>query len=1417
MSGHDRRGFLLSLDAIIAIGLMLTLVMFLGGLSLTYYAPELRYQRLYHMGKDLLMLLENARIEQLQDFGVIKYYQGTGVLTPEDLDRTLLEIIGSFWASDNATLHSHASNITGQVLNATLPANYRYKVVIGGDTIYQSGPEDGEYLARLSSIVSGIARGEPVEGYFARAYPAKVGRVSSSYYYFGGYVGEGNLTACMELPDYDSIMSMNMELDAGSNFTMYINGDPSGYYQRDTNETMRSGRWSVDPSYFGSLHNGTNTIGIGFDEAYSYIGGGYVRIVYNISNITAGEPDAYGDNASRMYRLPGIDGIINLYSSICVPGTLKAIDAYLHYESLISGLRVYLSLGRVPVYESNVTGETGISLTNSSISGNLSDSGYDFSYLNGRTVPLRLGLRNISYILGEAGFADVVLITDRTGSMESCDVESPGCPYPDCSWASGCQNYRSDIAADSDRLFVNTILGAEGSNYVGLIGYGESHGKTCSYHGISGDNASLQSRIGDYGYATYWEDCGWTCTSCGVAGATELLQENEVLYNLTLRQDIDRSEYTLDSGTTSRTVTLSLNNLNKSRFVNSRLTILARGDDTYLGYQQCVFLNGHYLGRVCRSSEGSDGWHTCEYVAENDWLNAGSNSIRLTNGDRSDCNGAGTRTWYAKDIRLSEWEYRTNESVVSTNTSAEGVGINMFDASALLWEIESDYPNPVDFTSGLNSSGDTFGLGTGDDGWDRQSGTYGFPGTCRFDDETGGELQAYTLSTDDDDKSCAYGIQFEVSQEMHDILQLGGRAEVSFNYEWDESGSWESSDQVWIKGRWTSPPGTACAEPGPCYLGSDLDIGHDGADGTHEVYTDNDPDGDYSGFFSQDVTGWIDGAGTYYLDIGGKVLRDSRWERGYFRFDNILVAAYNSTASEPVVRMSFPGVNMSRVKAATLAFDALGIDPDKHDCLYVNDYHIGRIDYQEINSSSGWQSVRFDIPVMYLQGGENRIEFSGGTDIGCNRTGENDRWSARNVRLSLVHSDEMHDYRRKKSMLIMSDGDANTLIGDCRNYDSGSCPAVPEWLTPYEETVQRACEAHDMYNITIYTVAFGNAGQDAEDMLRDAACCDNCSHFYNSSNADELQEIYSRIAQGILNATFEAQKIKVSEYVGAITRLYPDSYIRINYTSYTEPPEYGEININLESPRFENMSGPDRITDPVNYTKEGWFFVPGNLELLEARVTSYSSQYWTDRLYVRNSTTDWGRVYWLGDFGEENYTLMGDPFTVDIPAALLSSGDNNSVRIGTGFSAQNGTGGSPDSRVIYTGRISGITMEGYSDVYPRAEGSTVTIHYDIDGDNVSDGSVDVQVGTNPSDIFDPKNDSIDNAFMRLMDMLNVLWDSNPGDIGNGTSGNPYDGGIVSQANPIDFQITPDIRFDSAFISGVPTMWGPVEMEVRIWM
>ncbi|MFH1364772.1 MAG: hypothetical protein ABIH52_03905, partial [Candidatus Aenigmatarchaeota archaeon] len=216
----------------------------------------------------------------------------------------------------------------------------------------------------------------------------------------------------------------------------------------------------------------------------------------------------------------------------------------------------------------------------------------------------------------------------------------------------------------------------------------------------------------------------------------------------------------------------------------------------------------------------------------------------------------------------------------------------------------------------------------------------------------------------------------------------------------------------------------------------------------------------------------------------------------------------------------------------------------------------------------------------------------------------------------------------------------------------------------------------------------------------------------------------------------------------------------------------------------------------------------------DSKVTSYSSKYWTDRLYVKNESSDWTQVFWLGNYSDE-YRFVGDPFVVQIPPLLVEAGKNNSIRLGTGASIDNATGGSPDARPIYTIRIGGLNLEGYSDIFPKGKGSTVTVYYDYDGDNTVDGSAVVAVGPEPTDIFDPINDSIDDAFMRLLDNLNFILDVNDGSYGDGNILNPYDG--VNQTNPIDLQITSDVEFASSTISDIPTLWGPAELEIRTWI
>ena len=429
---------------------------------------------------------------------------------------------------------------------------------------------------------------------------------------------------------------------------------------------------------------------------------------------------------------------------------------------------------------------------------------------------------------------------------------------------------------------------------------------------------------------------------------------------------------------------------------------------------------------------------------------------------------------------------------------------------------------------------------------------------------------------------------------------------------------------------------------------------------------------------------------------------------------------------------------------------------------------------------------------LELTDNQNALEYEisqyqayGGTCICCGI----------NEAVSIINSQSNES--RRKNIVVMSDGEANR---DC-DAQQGTGDAA-------EDARNAACDAFQNYGITVDAVGFGDDAN--ETTMQAIANCGNGSYYF--SNVTDLASTYEEIAEDWINASYFAQTIIVYN-MSLNNMLYPDSYIMFNYTSPVDPFEYGEISLNLESPRFGDLTGTNPITDNSTGTKEGWFYVPEGTEIVDAKITSYSSRYWTDRLYLRNEVTNWTRVFWLGEFNQP-YMTLGDPYIIQIPTSYVNPGENNSVRIGTGVSVGNSTGGSPDDMVLYTIRISGITLEGYSNVFPRAEGCSRTIWFDIDNDDVADNYANIEVGDNPDDIFDPEHDAVDDALMRLMDKLNFINDDNPDGYGNGTAQNLYDGDLL---NPIDLQITTELQFDHGYLEGIPTLWGPAVLEMRIWV
>jgi len=1415
------RAFLLSLDAMVAVSLMLLIALFLSGLSFAYSSPEISYQRLYYSGKDILYVMDTVTVENMQDFDSIQYYQSTGVITEQDSNKTLLDVIGSLWASSNIT---EAANITSDVIGKLMSnSRFGYNLLINNNSIYSNNVPTGRYYSKFSTIISGLDIGEPVEGFVARVFVSRANKVGSTYVYFGGYVGEGNISKIVELPNYDQILDVYLEMDVGNNFTLFVNGKYSGLYNKTATGNLTADNWHMDSSHFSNfINNSNNTLWLNFSTNESqYIGGGYIKIMYNTSQLLTTNEDEFGSQAEKRYWFPGIEGVINLFSSFYVPGNLSNISGYLHFKT---NYPIFFTVGNETILEINDTVEHMLYLNDSNF------TSLYYPNMSLQTVPLRFGTEELE-LIGEGQGLDAVLVTDRTGSMDACDVSSAAGPC-DCSSPAPCFRDRIKVALDADRAFVNAVIDQKDS-MIGLIGYGERANPTCSFHELSDNNESLQTRIDNYYYNNYLQDCGYTCISCGIIGATEQLMENEIFYGLPKISAINVTPMHVgDSGPVTVNETLNLN-INTDRFLKARLSFLGTNIDIEDdNYQNCVFINGHYLGRTCESNNvDSNGWHTCIYPIKKDWLIDGDNEVAITGADITDCfSTAGEQDdWDFKDVQLILWETNsqqpntTSYAILQEYTMNSPPTITYSNVTDFL-EVDLDKPSPVDFTTGLNTSGNTFFLGGNAeylDGWDWDTvdgtGHFGYDDDADYKGAVNGELEV-SLQTicgifngnccSGYDCSAAYGIQVNITQEIIDQINLGGTYNISFDYEWDGNDDpFEAVDEVWVKGNWISP------YSGPHAIG--WEISNRIGDTTPEIGNSDDPDDDIAEFFTQNITEWVDGPGFYYLELGGKLIGSERPEWGSFKFDNIAGGITNGTVGQTgnVINITFD-INTTGIKSAYIEFEAVDVDPTYYDCIFVNGHHIGRIDFQKWSGTNEWQDMIFDIPVSWLQNGKNNISFTGGTQKGCMRieTKGNDQWSFRNVNLTVRLSDEEYDYNRFKSMLVMSDGQANTKVGDCASYGSGSCTTVTGTATPSQEAIAKACEAHDSFNISIYAVAFGNNGDPAT--MQGIASCDDPTHYFASNDADELINIYQQIAQDMVNLTFAAQAINITGNVSLNNTLYNDSYLEFDYISTIEPSDFGDVTLTFENPKLNDSTGADTITDNITGTKEGWYFTPNKTQVVDSKITSYSSAFWTDRLYVKNeSNPQWNLIYWLADYSDD-YILMGDPFIVQIPTNYVGIGENNSVKLGTGLNPLNGSGGSPDSRVIYTLRIKGINLEGYSDVFPKADGCTVTVYYDYNGDNVYDGSAVVVVGDG-TDIFDPINDSVDDAFMRLLNNMNFISDTNINSYGDGTAGDPYDG--INQTNPIDLQITTDVEFKTSSIEGIQSLWGPAELEIRVWV
>ena len=478
MITKSKHGVFFSIDALIA----LTIIFFVVLLA---YPKIEESRRETKIQEDIIVTLSTLKAGEIQDTYMSSLI-AQGLVT--DMNKSVLEILGEFYVTNKTIARELASSVLTELDTPENIGLWYDSTLLASKN--NSGYENAQTVETARQILSGIKEGNGVTGFAARAQLSS--SLQTKYSYFGGYVGDGNLSLLMEYNG--TIQSANIEFASNSNVDIYINNNFAGSYPKSPSTTIPI-NYTIPITHFQS---GLNTLELKGQSLY--IAGGFIKIRY--------QSEVQYERPTR-YNFPGINGTINLYDSIYVPGQVSSMNAFLHYKSPYT---LFLKLGNTTIFSGSSSNETTLSISNAQLSSQIS-----YLSLSQTTTPLRLGLENITLNGSGTSDIDVVLITDVSGSMDwRLDNDNTGI-------ARNCNDpllydpstKRISLAKCLDKDFVATILNSSLTSRIALVSFSSD---SDSYTSFTRDQALLNNTINNYGAN------GATCVSCALNRAYLLLQ-----------------------------------------------------------------------------------------------------------------------------------------------------------------------------------------------------------------------------------------------------------------------------------------------------------------------------------------------------------------------------------------------------------------------------------------------------------------------------------------------------------------------------------------------------------------------------------------------------------------------------------------------------------------------------------------------------------------------------------------------------------------------------------------------------------------------------------------------------------------------------------------------------------------------------
>lgn len=449
------------------------------------------------IAQDLLSTLSELKVNEINS-SLIRSWIANKTITQNN---SVLEQIGVFWALNQT---ENATKLINLTIGGLIPKNIKFQMFAEQDLLFQNNlTKQFKTTNNAKRVVTGISKGKPISGFSSTAYLRRIiGKHNNRYTYFGGFIGQGNITTIMyNLPIENSsdVKNITLEIDTASDFNIYINGNMCRSVFTPKNISMEPDIWDISDCK-SSLHEGDNSFRFVFLNGtnISYIAGGYIRVNYVTDLLLEDIP-----LGNTTYHFPSVEGLINIYDSFYVPGNLTNITARLRFYSEYP---LFFSIGPATFSFQGSNETRDVIIQDNNISQELSSYGLNLSNLSLTTVPIRIGLGEVQ-INGSS--ADTVLVTDTSGSMGMCisNNDYPPCPPGD--------QTKLEAAKNASKEFISYVLSNPGSN-IGLVEYGTD---IKSYELLTNNQSKLYEDIDSY------DASGYTCICCGVNKAVDILTQ----------------------------------------------------------------------------------------------------------------------------------------------------------------------------------------------------------------------------------------------------------------------------------------------------------------------------------------------------------------------------------------------------------------------------------------------------------------------------------------------------------------------------------------------------------------------------------------------------------------------------------------------------------------------------------------------------------------------------------------------------------------------------------------------------------------------------------------------------------------------------------------------------------------------------